>query len=164
MAERVDPRNVNLGEAKVVKINRTSATVKGGRRFSFSALVVIGDGNGVVGWGFGKARDTTNAIKKGERNAKKALYRIPLSGKTLPHETNGHFSACRVKLIPAGEGTGTIAGATARAVLEAAGVQDVLTKIHGSNNAVNVVQAVFDGLLKMRSKSEIEALRGVKIG
>lgn len=164
MAERVDPRDVNLNEAKVVKINRTAATVKGGRRFSFSALVVVGDGSGVVGWGFGKARDTMSAIKKGERNAKKALYRIPLSGKTIPHETDGHFSACRVKMIPAGEGTGTIAGAVVRAVFEAAGVEDVLTKMHGSNNALNSVQAVFDGLLKMRSKQEIEALRGVKIG
>jgi small subunit ribosomal protein S5 len=163
MAVRVDPRDVTLGDERVVKINRTTATVKGGRRFSFSGLVVVGDEAGVVGWGLGKAREVPQAVDKGVRNARKALYRVPLSGKTLPHEISGKFGAATVKLIPAAPGTGIIAGATVRAVLEAVGIQDVLTKVYGSNNALSVVQATFDGLLKLRSKKEIEELRGVKL-
>lgn len=163
MATRVDPRDVNLGEEKVVRVNRTAATVKGGRRFSFSALVVIGDQHGSVGWGLGKAREVPQAVDKGVRNAQKALFKIPLVGTSLPHEIIGRFGASRVKLIPAKPGTGIIAGATVRAVLESVGVQDVLTKVYGSNNSLNVVRATFDGLLKLRSKEEIEELRGVKL-
>jgi small subunit ribosomal protein S5 len=163
MAVRVDPREVNLGDERVVRIARTSATVKGGRRFNFGALVVVGDESGVVGWGLGKAREVPQAVDKGVRNARKALYRIPLSHRTLPHEVQGKFGASSVRLIPAAPGTGIIAGATVRAVLEAAGVQDVLTKCYGSNNALSLVQATFDGLLNLRSKRDIEALRGVKL-
>jgi small subunit ribosomal protein S5 len=163
MAVRVDPRDVSLGDERVVRINRTSATVKGGRRFSFSSLVVLGDESGVVGWGLGKAREVPLAVDKGVRNARKYLWRVPLSGTTLPHEIEGHFGPSKVRLIPAAPGTGIVAGATVRAVLEAAGVKDVLTKVYGSNNALSVVQATFDGLMRLRSKQEIEELRGVKI-
>lgn len=163
MAERVDPRDINLGDEKVVKVNRTAATVKGGRRMSFSAIVVVGDQHGVVGWGYGKAREVPNAVEKGVRNARKALYRIPLSAHTLPHEVTGKFGSSEVKLMPASPGTGIIAGAVVRSVLESVGIQDVLTKVYGSNNAMNLVKATFDGLQKLRSKSEIEALRGVKL-
>ena len=163
MAVRTDPRDVNLGDERVVRINRTSATVKGGRRFSFSAIVVVGDEQGTVGWGMGKAREVPLAVDKGVRNARKALWRIPLSHRTLPHEIEGKFGPSKARLIPAAPGTGIIAGATVRAVLEAAGVQDVLTKCYGSNNALTLVQATFDGLLSLRSKQEIQQLRGVRI-
>lgn len=163
MAERVDPRDVNLGDERVVRINRTAATVKGGRRMSFSAISVIGDERGVVGWGYGKAREVPLAVDKSVRNAQKSLYRIPLSKATLPHEIEGHFGASKVRLIPASPGTGIIAGAVVRAVLESVGIQDCLTKVYGSNNALSLVKATFDGLQKLRSLKEIEELRGVKL-
>ncbi|NUQ34673.1 MAG: 30S ribosomal protein S5 [Planctomycetaceae bacterium] len=163
MAIRIDPRDINLGEEKVVKINRTSATVKGGRRFSFTGVVVIGDEKGVVGWATGKAREVPNAVDKAVRNARKNLWRVPLYKHTIPHEVVGKFGASSVKLMPAAPGTGIIAGAVVRAVLESVGVHDVLTKVYGSHNEMNLVQAVFDALLKLRSKKEIEELRGVKL-
>ena len=163
MANRVDSRDISLGEERVVRVNRTSATVKGGRRFSFNALIVIGDEKGVVGWAQGKAREVPIAVDKAVRNARKNLYRVPLKDTTIPHEIVGKFGPSSVKLMPAGPGTGIIAGATVRAVLEAAGVKNVLAKAYGSNNSLNVVQATFDGLLKLRSKQDLEALRGVKI-
>ena len=163
MAVRVDPRDINLGEERVIKINRTAATIKGGRRFSFSAVVVIGDEKGTVGWAMGKAREVPLAVDKGVRNARKNLYRVPLYNQTIPHPIIGKFGASSVKLIPAAPGTGIISGAVVRAVLESVGVHDVLTKVYGSHNAINLVQATFNGLLNLRSKSEIEELRGVKI-
>ncbi len=163
MAEPVDPRDIHLGEERVVNVNRTAATVKGGRRFSFTALVVIGDSKDTVGWSLGKAREVPLAVDKAVRGARKNLYRIPRKNTSIPHEVLGRFGASRVKLIPASPGTGIIAGATVRAVLEAAGIEDVLTKNYGSNNPLNVVQAAFDGLLQLRSREEVERLRGVKI-
>jgi small subunit ribosomal protein S5 len=148
---------------KVVKINRCATVVKGGKRFSFSAMVVVGDGTGVVGHGFGKANEVPPAVEKAVKDAKKHLFRVPLRGQTLPHEARGTFGASQVQILPAAPGTGVIAGDAVRAVMEAAGVKDVLTKVYGSTNPVNVVKAAMDALGKMRTISEVERLRGVKI-
>ena len=150
-------------EDTVVKVYRCSKVVKGGRRFSFAALVVVGDRAGNVGIGYGKANEVPQAVEKGVKDAKKAMHAIALDGKTLPHEIHGRYRATRITLVPASPGTGVIAGSSARAVLEYAGVQDVLTKTYGSTSPKNVVKATLDGLLKLRSKEEIEALRGVTI-
>lgn len=150
-------------ENTVVKVFRCAKVVKGGRRFSFGALVVVGDRDGTVGAGYGKANEVPLAVEKGVKDAKKNLHVIPLSGRTLPHRVKGKFRATRVMLIPASPGTGVIAGSSARAVLEYAGVQDVLTKVYGSTSAKNVIKATLDGLLKLRSKEAVEALRGVQI-
>ncbi|MCS6806236.1 MAG: 30S ribosomal protein S5 [Acidobacteriota bacterium] len=144
----------------VVSINRVSKVVKGGKNLSFSALVVVGDGHGVVGYGLGKAREVPAAIKKALESAKKNLIRVPLKGTTLPHPTIGRFGSGRVVLKPASEGTGVIAGGPVRAVLQACGVQNVLTKSIGSNNPHNMVKAVFEGLKNMRSAEYIAELRG----
>ena len=150
-------------EETVVKVYRCAKVVKGGRRFSFAALVVIGDRAGTVGIGYGKANEVPLAVEKGIKDAKKALYKIPLQGRTIPHQIGGKYGATRITLVPASPGTGVIAGSSARAVLELAGVQDVLTKVYGSTSAKNVVKATLDGLLKLRRKETVESLRGVSI-
>ncbi len=151
-------------ESTTVGVYRTAATVKGGRRFSFSSLVVVGDRHGRVGMGYGKANQVPPAIEKAQKVAKRSMRQFPLVGRTIPHEVEGRFGACRVRLIPASPGTGVIAGAAVRAVLEMLGVQDCLTKSFGSNNPKNLVKAVVDGLGQLRSKELIESLRGCDLG
>ncbi len=150
-------------EDTVVKIFRCAKVVKGGRRFSFAALVVVGDRAGTVGMGYGKANEVPLAVEKGIKDAKKILHKIPLVGRTIPHQVIGKYGATKVVLVPASPGTGVIAGSSARAVLEYAGVQDVLTKVYGSTSAKNVVKATLKGLLKLRSKEMVESLRGVEV-
>jgi small subunit ribosomal protein S5 len=150
-------------EDTMVKVYRCAKVVKGGRRFSFAALVVVGDRGGTVGIGYGKANEVPLAFEKGIKDAKKSLHKISLLGRTIPHQVNGTFRATKITLVPASPGTGVIAGSSARAVLEFAGVQDVLTKVFGSTSPKNVVQATLDGLLKLRSKEAVESLRGVEV-
>lgn len=150
-------------EDTVVKIFRCAKVVKGGRRFGFAALVVIGDRAGTVGIGYGKANEVPLAVEKGVKDARKSLHKIVLLGRTIPHQINGKYRATKITLVPASPGTGVIAGSSARAVLEYAGVQDVLTKVYGGTSAKNVVKATLDGLLRLRSKQMVESLRGVKV-
>ena len=158
----VEMSGPNILEETVVKVNRCSKVVKGGRRFSFSALVVLGNKVGRVGIGFGKAKEVPSAVEKGFKDARKNLSAVALKGTTIPHAVTGRFRASRVRLIPAAPGTGIIAGATVRAVVESAGIKDILTKTYGSANPVNLAKAALDGLTTLRSKEEVEALRGVK--
>ncbi|MHC4940412.1 MAG: 30S ribosomal protein S5 [Planctomycetota bacterium] len=160
--DQVSPEGLTLSET-VVKINRCAAVVKGGRRFSFSALVTVGDQAGVVGCGFGKAKMVPSAVEKAVKDGRKHLVRIPMVGTTIPHEVTGEFCSSKVVLIPAAPGTGVIAGHAVRAVLEAAGIRDILTKSYGSTNPVNLVKATFDGLAQLRTRKQAEKLRGVKL-
>ena len=151
-------------EETVIKVFRCAKVVKGGRRFSFAAMVAVGDRAGKVGIGYGKAKEVPMAVNKAVKDARKNMYRVSLNGQTIPHQSMGKFGATKITLIPASPGTGVIAGSSARAVLEYAGVQDVLTKVYGSTSAKNVVKATLDGLLRLRNKEMVEALRGVAFG
>ena len=158
----IDPDGLDLSDS-VVKINRSAKVMKGGRRFGFSALVVLGDGRGVVGLGFGKAREVPPSVEKAVTDARKHLVRVPLTGTTVPHAVTARFRSSRVKIIPAAPGTGIIAGAAVRAVLEAAGVHDVLTKALGSKNPMNLAKATLAGLCSMKTRRSVEEQRGVSI-
>ena len=148
---------------KVVKIRRCAAVVKGGRRFSFTALVVVGDGKGKVAWGYGKANEVPPAVNKAVQDGTRKLASVCLENSTIPHTVEGRFGSSRVKLVPARPGTGVIAGAAVRAVCEAAGISDILTKSYGSANPTNLVKATVEALNQLRSKSQIENLRGVTL-
>ena len=147
-----------------MKVNRCAKVMKGGRRFSFSALGVVGNRHGKVGFGFGKARAVPGAVEKAVKDAKKRMFVVPLEGTTVPHEVTSRYEASQVRLIPAAPGTGIVAGAPVRAVLELAGIKDVLTKNYGSTNPLNVVKAAFEGLKELRSREEVQSLRGVTLG
>lgn len=163
--ERSEGRADGL-EERVVKIRRCAAVVKGGRRFSFNALVVVGDKNGRVSWGYGKANEVPPAVEKAAKDASETLKRqkkISLKGETIPHRVVGRFGASKVVLVPAGPGTGVKAGPGVRDVLECAGIHNILTKTHGSTNPINLVKATIEGLLQLRTREEVEALRGVTL-
>jgi small subunit ribosomal protein S5 len=159
LANRIDPSALQLKD-QVVSINRVTKVVKGGKNLSFSALVVVGDGAGTVGYGSGKAREVPMAIRKGIEAAKKALVKVHVTATSIPHAVIGHYGAGKVLLKPAAAGTGVIAGGAVRAVVEAAGIQNVLTKSLGTTNPYNVVKATMDGLLQLRGAEEVAAMRG----
>ena len=160
--ERVKPSGLELVD-RLVAVNRVTKVTKGGRTFGFSAIVVVGNGDGVVGYGSGKSLDVASAIAKAVEEAKKNLVRIPIIDGTLPHEQKGKFGGSKVLLLPAAHGTGVIAGGAVRAVLDSVGVHDVLSKSQGSSNPANVVKATFDALLQLRSPQQIAAERGISL-
>lgn len=151
------------GQEKVIQIRRCACVVKGGRRFSFTALVVLGDRRGNVGWGYGKASEVPQAVEKAVKVTQRSQIAINLTGSTIPHQVEGRYGAARVVLVPALPGTGVIAGNTVRAVMESAGVRDVLTKSRGSTNPLNLVRATMNALSKLRTREEIARLRGVSV-
>lgn len=155
----------NRGELidKVIKIKRCAAVVKGGRRFSFAAMVVVGNGRGKVGWGYGKANEVPPSVEKAVKDGSRSMFEISLDQGTIPHQVVGQFGAARVVLVPASAGTGVIAGDAVRAVCEAAGIHNILTKSFGSNNPVNLVKASIEALKQLRTRSDIERLRGVSL-
>ena len=162
MRQIIDARQLDLQE-KVVEVRRVTKVVKGGRNFRFAALVVVGDENGHVGIGSGKAMEVPDAIRKAVEDAKKNLIKVPMVGTTIPHEVIGHFGAGRIIIMPAQEGTGVIAGGPARAVLELAGLKDVRAKSLGSNNPRNMVNATIEGLKSLKTAEQVAALRGKKV-
>src|SRR3984885_937068 len=160
-----EPRGDSM-EERVFKIRRCAAVVKGGRRFSFNALVVVGDRHGKVAWGYGKANEVPPAVEKASKDAQETLKRqkkVQLKGETIPHRVVGKFGASRVVMVPAGPGTGVKAGPGVRDVLEACGIRNILTKTHGSTNAMNLVKATIDGLMQLRTREEVARLRGVTL-
>ncbi|MEE6726943.1 30S ribosomal protein S5 [Pediococcus acidilactici] len=162
MSKFIDPEKLEL-EDRVVAINRVTKVVKGGRRLRFAALVVVGDKNGHVGFGTGKAQEVPEAIRKAVETARKSLIEVPIVGTTLPHEATGVYGGGRILMKPAAEGSGVTAGGAVRAVMELAGVDDVTSKRLGSNTPVNVIRATFEGLKSMRNAEEVAALRGVPV-
>jgi small subunit ribosomal protein S5 len=163
MKRSINPSEIEFKEEKVVKINRVAKVVKGGRRFSFNAIVVVGDGNGHVGVGLGKANEVMNSVNKGKENAKKSVVRIPIVNGTLPHAIIGKYGAGRVMLKPASPGTGIIAGGAIRAIMEQVGITDVLAKILGTRNPHNVIKATMNGLENLEDATEIARRRGISI-
>ncbi|MEM6365346.1 MAG: 30S ribosomal protein S5 [Planctomycetota bacterium] len=148
---------------RVVKIKRCAAVVKGGRRFSFAAMVVVGNGNGQVGWGYGKANEVPPSVQKAQKQASRSMIQVPLVDGSIPHQVWGHYGAAKVVLIPAGAGTGIIAGQAVRAVCEACGINDILTKSYGTNNPVTLVKATIDAMSKLRTREQAAALRGLQV-
>lgn len=148
---------------KVIKIRRCAAVVKGGRRFSFAAMVVVGNGRGKVGWGYGKANEVPPSVEKAVKDGSRRMHEVAIEKGTIPHQVRGQFGSAEVVLVPASPGTGVIAGASVRAVCEAAGIKDILTKSYGSTNPVNLVKATIDALQQLRTQQDIERLRGVSL-
>ena len=162
---RGDSKESRRGDSneKIIRIRRCAAVVKGGRRFSFNGMVVVGNGRGKVGWGYAKANEVPPAVEKATKDGERSMITVPLEGSTIAHAVIGHFGASDVILLPASPGTGVIAGAAVRAVCEAAGIHDVLTKAYGSTNPMNVAKATIDALKQLRTRQEVERLRGVSL-